>query len=515
MNVTNAANATNAVNTTYARYADEESYDMPSHGEADRAGRQGEPSYDPPFEDQDGDEDGADGGSSSGRGTSARAGVPERTFAALPPARGRGFAQTWWGRSWLQALEDTALDGGQVKEGRRHARAGAVGAVSVRPGRITAVVRDRDGTAHRSDILLQELSAADWDRFLDVVADRAGHIAALLDRDMPPHLVEDAAAAGVELLPGIGDLEPECGCGTWDHCAHTSALCYQVARLLDQDPFVLLLVRGRGEQEVLEDLQARSTALAQGQAPEDAADGIAEREREPGGAQGGSVSGSPGGFGPGVPADAAYAAGAGTPPLPAPPPAVTEPGGAPVLGGGASPAPGVDVPALEFLIADTAARARRLLADALSPGHPEAPPPAPLTPAQDAVRLAAAGPPSAVAVRLADGTGRGPRGLALAVRAWEQGGAAGLSVLDEEWTPDPAALARATAQLAAAWEGDASRPALRTRGNRWTVVGGDAQLRYGRDGRWWPYRKERGQWTPAGPAADDPAAAFATAVTEG
>ena len=25
----------------------------------------------------------------------------ERTFAALPPAHGRGFAQTWWGLAWV------------------------------------------------------------------------------------------------------------------------------------------------------------------------------------------------------------------------------------------------------------------------------------------------------------------------------------------------------------------------------------------------------------------------------
>ncbi|NEE43805.1 SWF or SNF family helicase, partial [Streptomyces sp. SID8455] len=134
----------------------------------------------------------------------------------------------WWGRAWLKALEDTALDGEQLKKGRRLAREGCVGAVSVRPGRITAVVRDRDGTGYRSDVLLQELNDDAWDRFLDMAVDRAGHIAALLDREMEPHLVEDAAGAGVDLLPGIGDLEPECTCGTWDHCPHSGALCYQV-----------------------------------------------------------------------------------------------------------------------------------------------------------------------------------------------------------------------------------------------------------------------------------------------
>lgn len=61
---------------------------------------------------------------------------PERTFAALPPAHGRGFASSWWGLAWLKALEDTALDGQQLKKGRKLAREGRVGAVSVRPGRL-------------------------------------------------------------------------------------------------------------------------------------------------------------------------------------------------------------------------------------------------------------------------------------------------------------------------------------------------------------------------------------------
>ncbi|UKY53970.1 SWF or SNF family helicase [Streptomyces inhibens] len=419
---------------------------------------------------------------------------PERTFAALPGARGRAFARSWWGQAWLKALEDTVLDGEQVKLGRRHARAGAVGAVSVRPGRITAVVQDRDHTRHRSDVLLQQLGEADWDRLLDLIADRAGHIAALLDRDMPPVLVEDAAAAGIELLPGIGDLESECSCGAWDHCAHSTALCYQVARLLDQDPFVLLLLRGRGEQELLDELQARSAARA-----ELPADGDAGAERP----------------GAGVPAAEAYAARDILPPLPAPPPPVATPGAAPVLGGGTPPAPGVEVAALEFLIGDAAARAQRLLANALSTWHPDNPPPPALTPAQDAVRLAAAGPGAEISARLAAGSGREARGLAQAVRAWELGGTAGLAVLEEEWTPEPEALARANDRLAAAWEDGETRPRLRATRNRWTVVGGDAQVRYGRDGRWWPYRKEGGQWVPAGPATDDPAGALAGLSAEG
>ncbi|MEE1757501.1 SWIM zinc finger family protein [Streptomyces sp. SP18CS02] len=411
----------------------------------------------------------------------------ERTFAALPPGQGRGFAQTWWGRAWMKALEDTALEGEQLKKGRRRAREGAVGAVSVRPGRITAVVKDRDGGTQRSDVLLQELTDEDWDRFLDMAVDRAGHIAALLDRDMPPHLVEDAAAAGVDLLPGIGDLEPECSCDAWDHCPHTTALCYQVALLLDQDPFVLLLMRGRGERRLLDELQSRSAERAAGGRDEPVAAGPE-----------------------GVRADEAFAARDILPPLPEPPPLPDGPGEPPALDTDSGPAPGVDPAALELLASDAAARAYRMLVEALAPGHGGQPPEPGPTGDRDAVRLAAAAHAvPAVVDRLATGTGRGRDGMELAVRAWRLGGAAALAVLDDDREPGPELLARAAARLAEAWE-DGERPPLRAAGaGRWTVMGTDLQLRLGGDGRWWPCREEGGRWAPAGPADQDPAAALA------
>ncbi|MZD09621.1 SWF or SNF family helicase [Streptomyces sp. SID5785] len=406
---------------------------------------------------------------------------------ALPPAHGKAFARTWWGQAWLKALEDTALELAQLKAGRRLARAGAVGAVSVRPGRITAVVQDRGGARHRADVLLQPLDAEAWDRFADMAVERAGHIAALLDRDMPPHLVEDAATAGVELLPGIGDLEPRCECGAWDHCAHTSALSYQLARLLDQDPFLLLLLRGRGERELLDELQVRS---APGSGPESGP--------EP----------------EGVDAAEAYASALVLPPLPAEPVLPEEPGALPSLDT-ETPAPeGVDADALAFLGAQAAAEARRMLAEALGAGHAlRAARPEPDV-AEDAVRLACGGPAAAVAARLAAGSGRDREGLALAVRAWECGGPAALAVLEQDRAPDPESAARARAALDAAWD-DGERPALKASRGRWTAAGGTAQLRLGEDGRWWPYRKERGRWTPAGAATADPASALATALGTG
>ncbi|WP_371587342.1 SWIM zinc finger family protein [Streptomyces virginiae] len=402
----------------------------------------------------------------------------------MAPTRGRGFAHTWWGHAWVRALEDSALDGTQLKQGRRYARSGAVGAMSVRPGGLTAVVRDPDGTAHRTDVLVQEFTEAEWNRLLDLAAAEAGHIAALLDREVPPELAEDATAAGVELLPGIGDLDPRCDCGEWDHCAHTAALCYQVARLLDQDPFVLLLLRGRGERELVDDLAERSTAEAEAEA--DAPHGSADE---------------------GVPAAEVFALGAPRPALP-PLPALPEtPGQPPALDTEAEPEPHLDVDAVEFLAQAAATEAHRRLAEALAPGHADRAPTAPLSLAEDAVRLTAEADDFRVRSRLAAATGRSRAEMELAVRAWGFGAAPGLAALEDDWTPDRSTLDRARAALATAWA-DGEPPVLRRVRARWTQAGTDRQLRLGREGRWWPYRREAGRWIPSGPSAPDPGSAL-------
>src|SRR4051794_24977380 len=244
-----------------------------------------------------------------------------------------------------------------------------------------------------------------------MIAARAANIAALLDGEMPAGLADDAAAAGVPLLPGPRDLDPECNCPDWGYpCKHAAALCYQVARLLDRDPFVLLLLRGRGERELMDELGRRNTARAAVEAAAQAA--------------------TPGPVTPSArtadPARAAFAARADLPPLPPPPPLPERPRRGPALGDSAIPAPGVDPAGLELLAADAATRAHHLLAGALGDRHADTAPPVPLTEWQDAVRFAAAHPTSEVRTRIASNCGRTANELAAAISAWRHGGTASL-----------------------------------------------------------------------------------------
>ncbi|MFD5400385.1 SWIM zinc finger family protein [Streptomyces griseorubiginosus] len=403
-----------------------------------------------------------------------------RTFPAFPPRSSGGapdapFAATWWGNAWVTALEEGALDAKRLVRGRSYAEQGHVDAITVTPGLVLAYVQGSRPRPYRVQVRLRTLDDADWDRFLDLAADRTGHIAALLDREMPQSLAE----CGVPLLPGPGDLEPQCSCPDRGHpCKHAAALCYQTARLLDADPFVLLLLRGRGERELLDALSRLSAARA----------ARAAQEREPAPL-------------PGVRASEALAS-RRLPPLPAPLPAPPHPEQSPAYP--ASPG-GPDPFALDQLATDAAARAHTLLGT----GHD---PVGELTLWQDAVRLAAARPGSgltagtrALYVSLAAATGRTPADLARAVAAWRQGGLEGLAVLEEPWDPPAGRFDRARPLLLAA-----DLPPFRPWRNHLTHPRGHVQLRLGRDGLWYAYESEPGHddWWPRGTPDLDPVGAL-------
>ncbi|HET9380648.1 MAG TPA: SWIM zinc finger family protein [Streptomyces sp.] len=407
----------------------------------------------------------------------ARDGELRRTFPAFParPAGEAAFAGTWWGNAWVAALEEGALDGARLARGRTYAAQGHVDAITVTPGLALAYVQGSRPRPYRVQVRLRTLGDADWERFLEAAAERPGHIAALLDKELPQSLAD----CGVPLLPGPGDLTPRCSCPDSGHpCKHAAALCYQTARLLDADPFVLLLLRGRGERGLLESLSrlsaARAARAAQERAP---ADRPAVRAAEV------LARGGP----PAPP-----------PPLPAPP-HPEQPPVYPAAPGGPDPL------ALDQLATDAAARAHALLTTGRDPVEG-------LTPWQDAVRLAAARPGSGLTAStralyssLATATGRTPAGLARAVAAWRQGGLAGLSALEEPWDPPAGRFDRARPLLLAA-----DLPAFRPRHNTLTHPAGHLQLRLGRDALWYAYESEPGRddWWPRGTPDPDPVGAL-------
>jgi hypothetical protein len=332
-------------------------------------------------------------------------------------------------------------------------------------GRIEADVQGSRVAPYAVAVRVRTFTDAEWTRVLDMVAAQIGHAAALFEGELPPALADDVRAIGLDLLPGAGELQPRCSCPDWaDPCKHAAAVCYLVADALDADPFAVLLLRGLERAEVLAALRARRGSGAVASA------GAGERP----GADGGVLA-----------RDAWSRAVRPRPQVPLPPRRAGRPT---ILGTDPPRGAGIDPAGLRALAADAAIRALDLALGGTSSGLE-------LTAHEDLARRAAmaldpgAGGSGVMALdELARRTGMTRRELLRRAVAWREGGRGCLAVLDETWDPEPAVVAAGRAML-----GDRAT----VRKDR--VTRGDRQLRLGRDGRWYPFRRDGSRdWVPDG-----------------
>jgi uncharacterized Zn finger protein len=174
-----------------------------------------------------------------------------------PARRGAVRASRWWARAWVRAIEEAAYAEEDLGGARRLARSGRIGPITVDAGRFVAVVEEAD-EAWTVSGGCAPLGASERAMFVELVAAASGRVAALLGGDLPHPLVEEGEEAGVELLPYAGDLTWTCSCDPRaDPCRHALAVGYQVGRLVDADPFVLLHLRGLAREELLAAVHAR------------------------------------------------------------------------------------------------------------------------------------------------------------------------------------------------------------------------------------------------------------------
>jgi uncharacterized Zn finger protein len=389
------------------------------------------------------------------------------------PRRGTRFGTTWWGRAWVEALEQRArLDPNRLPRGRGYARSGAVGPLALAPGEVSAAVQGSRAAPYVVRLRVREFTGDEWRAVLTAVAARASHAAALLDGVLEPAVVEDVAREGIALLPAAGEIGPSCSCPDWANpCKHAAAVCYLVADRMDEDPFTILLLRGRSREQALAGLRSLR------------------------GEGSGAVTAPPASLEPAVDPGVearALPAGEGTAALPAPPPPPPRPGLPASLA--VDPPAGARVRGEDLLaLAADAARRAWELAHGTGDGGLD------LSVEADLARLAAQRLGGSGFDDLATRAGARPRALMRAALAWHLGGRAAFEVLDGPgWQPPADVVEEGRAALAAAF-GHAS-----VRGERVTHHGAGMQLRYGRDELWYLLEKRSGAWEMHHPPDVDP-----------
>lgn len=165
-----------------------------------------------------------------------------------------------WAERWRELAADGAGSRGaqRLEQGRYLSRRGGVDSLEVRPGRLTAAVREGRLRPLRAAIDVPVIDDAGWERLTAALASSLRFRAALLEGRLPQRITGVFDDAGAPLLPDATALRGSCTCGEALPCKHVGALHEAFARRLADDPFLLFDLRGRDRGTTLANLRRRA-----------------------------------------------------------------------------------------------------------------------------------------------------------------------------------------------------------------------------------------------------------------
>jgi uncharacterized Zn finger protein len=168
------------------------------------------------------------------------------------------FAKSWWAQRWIAALE-RLVDAGRLSRGRSYARKGQVLSIDETKDGIAARVQGSMRTPYKICIKINHLTDAEWDKVIDALAEQAIFTAQLLAGEMPQDIEQAFERAKVSLFPSTRrDLQTDCSCPDYSNpCKHIAAAHYILGERFDEDPFLIFRLRGRTQEQVMQELRKR------------------------------------------------------------------------------------------------------------------------------------------------------------------------------------------------------------------------------------------------------------------
>ncbi|MBV9174652.1 MAG: SWIM zinc finger family protein [Chloroflexi bacterium] len=179
------------------------------------------------------------------------------------------FGKTWWTTRWIAALE-RLVNPGRLARGRNYARTGHVLSLDIERGKVTAVVQGSRPAPYTVSINFRTLDDSEWERVIEHMSSQALYAARLLSGEMPEDIEDVFAAVGSSLFPkSAQDMQTRCSCPDWANpCKHIAAVHYLLGERFDEDPFLMFLLRGRSQDEIVAALRARRSGTAPAEAEE-------------------------------------------------------------------------------------------------------------------------------------------------------------------------------------------------------------------------------------------------------
>lgn len=183
-------------------------------------------------------------------------------IARVPiPVRGGLHAQVtrtqksrkWWAAAWLAFMESLRM-GARLGRGRAYALSGQVMELSVTAGRCEAVVQGASRDPYSCVISFDVPDDETRETIISRLRARPLTLAQLLVRNLPRSIDRIFRAAGFPLIPTADNsFEVSCSCpDPTPMCKHIAATLFLLTEAFEQDPLLLLSLRGISRDDLLD-----------------------------------------------------------------------------------------------------------------------------------------------------------------------------------------------------------------------------------------------------------------------
>jgi len=160
---------------------------------------------------------------------------------------------SWYSREFVRGIESVA-EKKRLNRGLACARDKEACKLVIEPGRIKIGISCSGYTIRDVDFMVSRFDQVKWDRLITTIAADAALTGALVSGDFTEYFVHELRKNDIDLLPSMShDFHPYCNCGDQhDPCIHKIAAWYFVAEALDENPWILLTIKGRNRDEILQ-----------------------------------------------------------------------------------------------------------------------------------------------------------------------------------------------------------------------------------------------------------------------
>ncbi|MDD1724448.1 MAG: hypothetical protein LUQ07_04900 [Methanospirillum sp.] len=161
--------------------------------------------------------------------------------------------RAWYSRDFVRAIESVA-EKKRLARGLACARNKEACRLVIEPGRIKIGISCSGYTIRDVDVMVSRFKQPEWDQLISAIAADAALTGALVSGEFTEYFVHTLRANNFDLIPSLDrNFHPFCNCGDqYDPCIHKIAAWYFIAEALDENPWLLLYIKGKSREEIIQ-----------------------------------------------------------------------------------------------------------------------------------------------------------------------------------------------------------------------------------------------------------------------